>query len=121
MQKKVVIVGGGIIGLCCAYYLQQQGHEVHVLDKGDFATGASTGNAGMVVPSHFIPLAAPGMTGLAMNWMFNPESPFTVKPRLDKELWQWGWQFYRSATALHAGSDNARVNRTYVAPKTNQQ
>lgn len=100
-KKKIVIVGGGIIGLCSAYYLQQQGYEVHVLEKGDFDNGCSSGNAGMVVPSHFIPLAAPGMMGLAMKWMFNPESPFSVKPRLDKGLWNWIWQFYRSATAAH--------------------
>ncbi len=100
-NKKIIIVGGGIIGLCAAYYLQQQGYAVHVLEKGDFDNGCSSGNAGMVVPSHFIPLAAPGMMGLAMKWMFNPESPFTVKPRLDKDFWHWSWQFYRAATATH--------------------
>ena len=100
-QKKIVIVGGGIVGLCSAYFLQLQGHEVHVVEKNDFGNGCSSGNAGMVVPSHFIPLAAPGTMKLAMKWMFNPESPFTVKPRMDREFWDWSWQFYRSATAKH--------------------
>ncbi len=60
-KMRIVIVGGGIIGLCSAWYLQKSGHEVIVLDKSDFTDGCSYGNAGMIVPSHFIPLAAPGM------------------------------------------------------------
>ncbi|MCC6233489.1 MAG: FAD-dependent oxidoreductase, partial [Verrucomicrobiales bacterium] len=58
-------------------------------------------NAGMVVPSHFIPLAAPGAVGLALRWMWNPESPLYIKPRLSWDLATWGWKFMRSATAAH--------------------
>ncbi|WP_315815605.1 FAD-binding oxidoreductase [Paraflavitalea speifideaquila] len=57
MSKQVTIVGGGVIGLCCAYYLQQSGHQVTVIEKGDITDGTSFGNAGYVSPSHFIPLA----------------------------------------------------------------
>lgn len=93
---KIHIIGGGVIGLCSAYYLQQAGHEVTVIDQGDFATGCSFGNAGMVVPSHFIPLASPGVIAKGLKWMFQSSSPFFIKPRLDLSLLQWLWEFYRA-------------------------
>lgn len=52
----------------------------------------------MIVPSHFIPLAAPGIVAMGLRWMWNPESPFYVKPRLDAGLISWGWKFWRAAT-----------------------
>jgi D-amino-acid dehydrogenase len=55
----------------------------------------------MIVPSHFIPLAAPGMVALGLKWMWNPESPFYIKPRLDLDLIAWAWRFMRSATRAH--------------------
>jgi len=101
MEKKVVIVGGGIIGLSCAYYLSQEGHQVTLVDRGKIDSGCSFGNAGMIVPSHVIPLAAPGMISQGMRWMLNSKSPFYVKPRLNKELFSWGKNFYRSANEAH--------------------
>lgn len=93
---KVTIIGGGIIGLCSAYYLAEQGAEIEVIDQTDFSEGCSFGNAGMVVPSHFIPLATPGVITKGIRWMFNPKSPFYIKPRMNLELAQWLWAFYRS-------------------------
>lgn len=99
MKNQVTILGGGIIGLFSAYYLQKQGFEVSILDQGDGSDGCSHGNAGMVVPSHFIPLAAPGMIEKGLRWMFDRESPFYVKPRLSLDLLRWGWAFYQAANA----------------------
>ncbi len=99
MSKHIVIIGGGVIGLAVAYYAQQRGHRVTVLERG--AAGhdsCSLGNAGMIVPSHFTPLAAPGMVALGLKWMWNPESPFYVQPRLDGDLLAWGLKFWRAAT-----------------------
>jgi D-amino-acid dehydrogenase len=101
MGKKVVVIGGGIIGLSCAYYLSQDGHQVVLIDRGKIDSGCSFGNAGMIVPSHVIPLAAPGMIAQGMRWMLNSKSPFYVKPRLSKELISWGKNFYRSANEQH--------------------
>ncbi len=101
MEKKVVIVGGGIIGLSCAYYLSEAGHAVTLIDRGNLTSGCSFGNAGMIVPSHMIPLAAPGMISQGMRWMLNSKSPFYIKPRLNKELLSWGRNFYRSANQQH--------------------
>lgn len=100
--KRVVVVGGGVIGLCTAYYAALRGHEVTVIDQREDAhEGCSYGNAGMVVPSHFVPLAAPGMVALGLKWMWNPESPFYIKPRFDLGLWSWAWKFWRAASAEH--------------------
>jgi hypothetical protein len=88
--KHVVVIGAGVIGVCSAFYLARRGYKVTVVDRDEPAhEGCSFGNAGMVVPSHFVPLAAPGMVALGLKWMWNPESPFWVKPRLSPELLGW--------------------------------
>lgn len=76
MEKKVLIIGGGIVGLSTAYFLHKEGHQVTVIDKSNFTTGASYVNAGYITPSHIISLAAPGMITKGIKWMFNPASPF---------------------------------------------
>src|SRR5688572_11728398 len=95
---KAVVVGGGIIGLSSAYYLNKKGWEVTVLDKTDLLDSCSYGNLGMIVPSHFVPLAAPGMIAQGIKWMLNSRSPFYVKPSLNRELISWGLKFVKSAT-----------------------
>lgn len=98
---KIGVIGGGIIGLTTAYYLNKAGHHITVLDKGNMQEGCSYGNAGMIVPSHIIPLTAPGMIAKGLRWMFNASSPFYVKPRLDVDLAKWGYHFYGNANATH--------------------
>ena len=98
MGKKVVVIGGGIIGLCSAYYLQKEGHQVTVLDKSQMDSGASYVNAGFLTPSHIIPLAAPGMISKGLKYMFNSSSPFYMKPRLDMDFLKWAWAFKKSST-----------------------
>lgn len=101
-MKHVAIIGGGVIGLCTAYYAAQRGHRVTVVDRGsEKDLSCSYGNAGMITPSHFVPLAAPGAIRLALKWMWNPESPFYMKPRLDARLAEWAWKFYRAASVEH--------------------
>jgi D-amino-acid dehydrogenase len=95
---KVTIIGGGIIGLSSAFYLQKSGWDVTVLDKGDFSDNCSYGNCGYICPSHFIPLATPGVVKQGVKWMWNSKSPFYVQPRLDWNLINWGLKFVRSAT-----------------------
>ncbi|OIV43082.1 NAD(P)/FAD-dependent oxidoreductase [Flavobacterium johnsoniae] len=100
-MKKVSIIGGGIIGLCSAYYLAKEGYEVIIFDQSAMNDGCSYGNAGMIVPSHIIPLAQPGMIAQGIKWMFDSQSPFYVKPRLNSDLIKWGLQFYKHANAKH--------------------
>jgi D-amino-acid dehydrogenase len=102
MSKRVVIIGGGVAGLCTAYFCARSGFKVTVVErKSARRDGCSFGNAGMVVPSHFVPLAAPGAGALALKWMWNPASPFYIRPRLDAELLGWGMKFWRAANAQH--------------------
>ena len=98
MSKHVVIIGGGIVGLCSAYFLHKEGCLVTVLDKSNFTKGASYVNAGYVTPSHIIPLSAPGMISKGIKWMFNSSSPFYVKPRLELDFLKWSLAFKKSAT-----------------------
>ncbi len=98
MKKKVVIIGGGIVGLSTAYYLQKEGHQVTVIDQSDFTKGASYVNAGYITPSHIISLAAPGIITKGLKWMLDPASPFYVKPRFDVDFFRWGLAFKRSST-----------------------
>ncbi|GGD06194.1 NAD(P)/FAD-dependent oxidoreductase [Hyunsoonleella pacifica] len=100
MSKNVIIIGGGIIGLSSAYYLQKEGHQVTVIDKSNFSSGASYVNAGYITPSHFMPLAAPGMISKGLKWMFNPASPLYIKPRFDIDFLKWSLAFRKSATAV---------------------
>jgi D-amino-acid dehydrogenase len=95
---KVVVLGGGIIGLSSAYYLRESGHDVTLIDKTDISTNCSYGNAGYVCPSHFIPLATPGIVKQGLKWMWNSRSPFYVQPRLNLSLIDWGLKFMNAAT-----------------------
>jgi D-amino-acid dehydrogenase len=96
-KDSIHIIGGGIVGLCSAWYLHQEGYKVSVIDKSNLSDGTSHGNAGMVVPSHFIPMASPGVIAQGLKWLLNSKSPFYIKPKFESDLLTWLWKFYRSA------------------------
>jgi len=100
-KGNIIIIGAGIIGLCSAYYLTKAGYKVTLLEQGDLLNNCSSGNAGMIVPSHFIPLAAPGMISKGIKWMFDSKSPFYVKPSLNLDLISWGLKFWKYANQQH--------------------
>ena len=101
MKKEVVIIGGGVIGLCSAYYLQKEGHQVTIVDQSNLDSGASYVNAGYLSPSHFIPLSAPGVMKKGLRWMFNSSSPLYIKPRLDPDFLKWTLAFNKSCNSHH--------------------
>lgn len=96
-SSDVVIIGGGAIGLSSAYYLVEKGISVTLIEREQPGMGCSLGNAGLISPSHFVPLAAPGLLKKGLKWMFDPEGPFWIHPRLDFELLHWLWNFYRAS------------------------
>ncbi len=96
---QVTIIGGGVIGLCCAYYLNKDGYEVTVIDRNDITDGCSFGNMGYISPSHFTPLATPGIISQGLKWMLSSSSPFYIKPRLNWDLIRWGMAFRKSSNA----------------------
>ncbi|HEY7642153.1 MAG TPA: FAD-dependent oxidoreductase [Steroidobacteraceae bacterium] len=101
-MKHVLICGAGAVGLCSALYLRERGYEVTVVERDSAGgEGCSFGNAGMIVPSHFTPLAAPGAIGLGLRWLLDPGSPFYIRPRLDLDLAAWILHFVRAANREH--------------------
>ncbi len=100
--KTVLVAGAGVIGLCVAHFALRKGHRVIVVERGALDhDSCSLGNAGMIVPSHFVPLAAPGMIEYGLRTMWQPESPFYIKPRIDKDLIDWSLKFRQAATTEH--------------------
>ncbi|MBC7866141.1 MAG: FAD-dependent oxidoreductase, partial [Gloeobacteraceae cyanobacterium ES-bin-316] len=99
-MAHTIIVGGGIIGLCTAFYLQKEGHSVTVLERGNITDGCSFGNMGYMSPSHFVPLASPGIIAEGFKHMLSSSSPFYIKPRLNLALMQWAWHFFKNSTAV---------------------
>lgn len=109
-RLDAIVIGGGVVGTASAYHLAERGASVVLLERGEICSGASYGNAGWIFPSHGTPLPAPGVIGQALRWLFDPESPFYVKPRLDLELVRWLAGFLRAATATRA-LETLRLNR----------
>lgn len=97
---NVVVIGGGVIGLCSARAVAKRGHRVTVIDRPQ-PIRTSLMNAGMIVPSHVVPLAAPGMIGLGLRMALRPRSPFWIQPRLSSDLLRWGATFARHCTEEH--------------------
>jgi D-amino-acid dehydrogenase len=91
----VLILGGGVIGLACAYYLLEAGRGVTVLEQGTAGCGSSHGNCGTLTPSHAPPLAMPGVIGSALKTLFRPDAPLRIAPRWDPALWRWLFGFAR--------------------------
>ncbi|WP_394332235.1 NAD(P)/FAD-dependent oxidoreductase [Aquimarina aggregata] len=98
MNKKVIVIGGGIIGLCTAYYLHKAGHQVTIIDKSTMDFGASYVNAGYLSPSHIIPIAAPGVMKKGLKWMFDSSSPLFIKPRFNLNFLRWSLAFNNSCS-----------------------
>lgn len=96
-NEKIIIVGGGVNGLCAAYYLQKKNYDVTVIDSGDISDNCSFGNMGFLSPSHFIPLASPGIVSEGLKHMISSTSPFYIKPRLNLPFLQWAFKFYNNS------------------------
>ena len=98
-MANVTIIGAGVIGLCSAYYLHKSGYDVTVIERGDITDGCSFGNMGYMSPSHFVPLASPGIIAEGFKHMLSSSSPFYVKPRLNMDLLKWSYHFYKNSNA----------------------
>ena len=97
-KEKIIIVGGGVIGLSAAYYLQKRNHDIIVIDDRDITNNCSFGNMGLLAPSDFIPLASPGAIAEGLRSLLNRASPVYIKPRLNLGFLRWALQFYKCST-----------------------
>jgi D-amino-acid dehydrogenase len=94
---RVIVIGGGVVGLSCAFALQRDGHEVEVVEAGTIGGGASAGNAGWVTPTLGTPLAAPGILKTGLRAALDPKGALVIRPRLDPLWARWLWGFARSS------------------------
>jgi D-amino-acid dehydrogenase len=94
----VLVIGGGVVGLCCAYELSRAGSEVVVLERNEVGQGASLGNTGWVCPSFSYPLPAPGIIREGLRGMLHGGGPLAIRPTLDPTFLRWLLSFRRSAT-----------------------
>lgn len=105
LSRRVVVIGAGVVGLSSAYHLVNRGYEVTVLDQSPAPDeGCSHGNGGIVVPSHFVPLAAPGMIGLGLRMLADPTSPFGFMWPPTLESLGWIARFVRKSTKAHVAA-----------------
>ena len=88
-REEIIIIGGGVIGACIAYYLSGEKHGVTLVEKNQICSGSSHGNAGLISCENPIPMAEPGVIRKGLRWMLDPEGPFYIKPRLDLSLIRW--------------------------------
>ena len=88
-MRDVVIIGGGVVGVACAAELARRGVSVTVLERDRVGHGCSYGNAGWLTPSQATPLANPHLLFKSFKWLFDPESPLYIQPRLDPAFMRW--------------------------------
>lgn len=95
---KVVVVGGGVVGLCCAFELRRAGAEVVVLERGQVGHGTSYGNTGWVCPSFTYPMPGPGIVGEGLRAALHRTGPLALRPGLDPGYLRWLWRFRRNCS-----------------------
>jgi D-amino-acid dehydrogenase len=98
-MPSAIVIGAGGIGVASAYFLNESGWDVSVVDQGEVGRGCSYGNSCLIVPSHSDPIPGPGVIGQAFKWMAKRDSPFYVRPRLDPALLEFFWRFRRYCDA----------------------
>ncbi len=109
---KVLVLGSGVIGVCCAYQLARAGHEVTVVDRQPAAAlETSYANAGEVSPGYSSPWAAPGVPVKAIKWLLMRHRPLVIRPNIDPSLLRWGVVMLRNCTRARYELNKGRMVR----------
>lgn len=109
---KVIILGGGVIGVTSAYYLAKAGHEVEVIERQQgVALETSFANAGEVSPGYASPWAGPGIPQKAIKWLMMRHPPLIVKPVPDYYMARWILQMLTNCTEGRYTLNKARMVR----------
>lgn len=107
---KVLVLGAGVIGVTTAYYLNEAGHEVTVIDRQvGPAMETSFANAGEISPGYASPWAGPGVPLKAIKWLTMRHGPLVVRPRMEKEMWVWLFKMLRNCTSARYAVNKARM------------
>ena len=93
--ESAVVIGGGVVGAMCAWYLVEAGCQVTIIDRGKFGAACSHGNCGYISPSHVLPLSQPGTVKKTLLAMLKSNSPFSIKPRFSASFLSWFWNFWK--------------------------
>lgn len=109
--REVVVVGAGMVGLSTAWFLQQHGVQVTVVDRKGVAAGSSWGNAGWLAPALTLPLPEPAILATGLRAMLKPSSPVYVPPTVDPRLWRFLVGFARHCTPARWRRAMAVFNR----------
>ena len=97
-NPKTLVIGAGIVGLACAYYLHAQGRSVCVIHDAPLDETASCGNAGAIAMAEIIPLAGPGTLLKVPKWLLDPTGPLSIRAGYTLKLWPWFWRFVKAGT-----------------------
>lgn len=114
-HSPVIVIGAGIVGLCCATYLQRDGRKVVLIDPGGPGEGASYGNAGGLNGSSIVPVAMPGVLAKVPHWLLDPEGPLSIRLRYLPRLLPWLYRFIRAGRP-ELVREQARALRGLLAP-----
>jgi D-amino-acid dehydrogenase len=107
-QKQIAVIGGGVVGVCTAYFLAEAGHEVVVIERHhNVAQESSFANSGLIAPGYTAPWAAPGMPKKILSHLFKSTTPVLLKPTLDRALWRWARKWLAECEL-----ERYRINRT---------
>src|SRR4029079_7192449 len=106
-RPDAIVVGGGAIGVCCALELARCGASVTLLERGpSLSSGCAAGTAGLICPSHSVPISNPTSLRNGLRWMWKRDSPFYLRPRAAVLPW-----LTRFALASRHWEDGARAIR----------
>jgi D-amino-acid dehydrogenase len=100
-HTDILVVGGGVIGLACAYYLNRSGRSVRIIEQETMGAGASHGNCGLLFVSDLPPLCTPGAVTHELLRTLRRTSPLYIKPRPDLSLALWLLRFAANCTRAH--------------------
>ena len=118
-MKKIIVIGGGIIGLSIAEKLNHEGLKVTIIEKEKIAAGASYGNAAGFAYSEIMPLASPATIKKSIGWFLDPEGPFAVVPKDLPKTFAWLIRFALSARRSKFESSTKMACRFNDIRKTN--
>jgi D-amino-acid dehydrogenase len=110
-SRPILVIGGGVIGLCCAYSLRAVGIPVMLCEQSSYGSGASSGNLGLLAVSHSVPLASPGVISQALRWLSRSNSPLKIAFPPSPDLLRWLWQFCRASFSAGYAERAATLTR----------
>jgi D-amino-acid dehydrogenase len=112
---RVLVLGGGVVGVTTAYQLQRDGHAVELVERlADVARDTSAGNAGMIAPGHSFVWSAPTAPWILLKSLVLRDQALRFKPSLDPRLWRWSLQFLMQCTAAKARANTLRKHQIAV-------